>query len=105
MTTLLTLVTIIPPVVTYGCEARSMMADMDIRINACETNCMRRLQLGNYTNHITFRIVLAIMESYIGVKQSKLQWLHHIVTRKNSLARRNICNLHGGWGNHNNLFG
>ena len=79
-------------VLLYGCEAWTLNADLQRRIQALEMRCLRRLLGISYRDHITNEEVRKRITNAIGpfesllsiVKTRKLSWYGHVI-RSNSL--------------------
>ena len=78
----------------YGCEAWTLNADLQSRIQALEMRSLRRLLGISYKDHVTNEEVRNRVTKIIGpfedllsiVKAKKLRWYGH-VTRSNGLAK------------------
>ena len=81
-------------ILLYGCEAWTLHADTERRIQAFEYKCWRRLLKISYREHKTNDFVKNMVESFVGpqepllatVKYRKLKWFAH-VTRHDSLCK------------------
>ena len=86
--------TLVVSILLYGCEAWTLLADTERRIQAFESKCMRRLLGISYKEHKTNEYVWQTVESLVGpqehllatVKRRKLKWFGHI-TRHDSLCK------------------
>ena len=78
-------------ILLYGCEAWTLLADTERRIQAFQFKCLRRLLGISYREHKTNDFVWRTVENLVGpqepllatVKRRKLQWYAH-VTRHNT---------------------
>ena len=78
----------------YGCEAWTLHAETERRIQAFEFKCLRRLLRISYREHKTNNYVWATVNTLVGpqepllatVKRRKLAWFGHL-TRHNCLAK------------------
>ena len=81
-------------ILLYGCEAWTLHADTERRIQAFEYKCWRRLLKISYREHKTNDFVKNMVESFVGpqepllatVKYRKMKWFAH-VTRHDSLCK------------------
>ena len=81
-------------ILLYGCEAWTLLAETERRIQAFEMKCLRRLLRISYMEHKTNDYVRAIVNTNVGpqepllatVKRRKLTWFGH-VTRHDSLCK------------------
>ena len=78
----------------YGCEAWTLLAESEKRIQAFEFKCLRKLLRISYLGHKTNDYVRSTITSLVGphepllatVKRRKLTWFGHI-TRHDSLSK------------------
>ena len=78
----------------YGCEAWTLLAETEKRIQAFEMKCLRRLLRISYMDHKTNDYVRAMVYIKVGpqepllatIKRRKLSWFGHI-TRHDSLCK------------------
>ena len=81
-------------ILLYGCEAWTLMAETEKRIQAFEMKCLRRLLHISYKEHKTNEYVRKTVCSLVGpqepllatVKRRKMIWFGH-VTRHDSLCK------------------
>ena len=81
-------------IATYGCEAWTLLADTERRIQAFENKCYRKILRVSYTEHRTNQDVREEIEAWAGpqehllstVKRRKLLWFGH-VTRHDGLSK------------------
>ena len=72
----------------YGCEAWTLTADLQRRINALEMRCFRKILNISYTAHITNEAVRNKISAVIGsyeelltsIKKRKLRWYGHVTS-------------------------
>ena len=82
------------PVVTYGCEAWTLKAEEERRLQAFENKCYRRILKIPYTEHRTTEYVWKRIDDICGphsrilscVRERKLNWYGHLC-RHTSLAK------------------
>ena len=78
----------------YACESWTLTAELQIKIQAMEIRCYRKILHISYTDHVTNEEVRTKIQQAIGphkdrltiVKRRKLQWYCH-VSRSSSLAK------------------
>ncbi|MGL4418375.1 MAG: reverse transcriptase domain-containing protein [Plesiomonas shigelloides] len=81
-------------ILLYGCEAWTMLAEPERKIQAFENKCLRKLLRISYREHKTNEYVRNTITSLVGphepllatVKRRKLAWFGH-VTRHNTLSK------------------
>ena len=85
---------LITSIALYGCEAWTLTAELERRIQAFEMKCLRRILNINYRDRKTNEYVWQHIEAMAGkqepllatVKRRKMQWFGH-TTRHNSLPK------------------
>ena len=86
-------------VLLYGCEAWTLNADLQRRIQALEMRCLRRLLGISYRDHITNEEVRKRITNAIGpfesllsiVKTRKLSWYGHVIRSNSLLLPKPYC--------------
>ena len=81
-------------ILTYGCEAWTLMAETERRIQAFEYKCWRKLLGVSYREHKTNAFIRECIENLAGpqepllatIKRRKLSWFGH-VNRHNNLPK------------------
>ena len=85
---------LVTSIALYGCEAWTLTAELERRIQAFEMKCLRRILHTNYKDRKTNDYVWQQIEAQAGkqepllatVKRRKMQWFGH-TTRHNSLSK------------------
>ena len=91
-------------ILLYGCEAWTLLAGTEKRIQAFENKCLRKLLRISYRDHVTNESVREMVVAYVGpqepllatVKRRKLTWFGH-VTRHDSLSKTILQGTVEGW--------
>ena len=86
--------TFVTPILLYGCETWTLLADSEKRIKISETKCLEKLLRISYLEHKTNNWMRSKINSFVGprepllatVKRRKLAWFGH-VTRHDGLSK------------------